>query len=148
VNTNNIKTVGKHGEVVEKPLHKCISEGLMHVAAWYHGTPGPNFTKIRGISFDRSPPNAANFVVLWRQEVYRGGMRCPLSKICVPRKVGQKFMLGHQICHQSIDCTSFYRHSVVTLALDCCISEISLVLYCKCTHTPRLSPKISTFPYS
>jgi len=29
----NIKTIGKHEEVVEKPLYKCISEGLMHVAA-------------------------------------------------------------------------------------------------------------------
>ena len=33
------------GEVVEKPLFKCINEGLMHVAAWYHGTPGLKFTK-------------------------------------------------------------------------------------------------------
>jgi len=24
---------------------KCTSEGLMHVAAWYHGTPGTNLTK-------------------------------------------------------------------------------------------------------
>jgi len=41
--------------------------------------------------------------------------------------------------------TSFYRHSVVTLALDYFVSEISLVLYCKChfcTYRPRLSPKI------
>jgi len=27
---------------------------------------------------------------------------------------------------------SFYRHSVVTLVLDCFVSEISLVLYPKC----------------
>jgi len=41
----NTKTIGKHGEVVEKPLYKCISEGLMHVSAWYHGIPGPKFMK-------------------------------------------------------------------------------------------------------
>jgi len=34
-------------EVVEKTLYKCTSEGLMHVTAWYHGTPGPKFTKFR-----------------------------------------------------------------------------------------------------
>ena len=27
--------IGKHGEVVEKTLYKCINERLMHVAAWY-----------------------------------------------------------------------------------------------------------------
>ena len=35
---NNSETIGKHGEVVKKTLYKCISKGLMHVAAWYHGT--------------------------------------------------------------------------------------------------------------
>jgi len=34
-NRNKAKTVDKHAEVIEKPLYKCISEGLMHVAAWY-----------------------------------------------------------------------------------------------------------------
>jgi len=28
-----------------KTTFQCISEGLMHVAAWYHGTSGSNFTK-------------------------------------------------------------------------------------------------------
>ena len=46
MNRKNTKTIREHGEVVEKKtLYKCISEGLMHVAAWYHGTPGPKFTK-------------------------------------------------------------------------------------------------------
>ena len=45
VNRKNIKTIGKHKEVVEKPLYKRISEGLMHVAEWHHGTPGQKFTK-------------------------------------------------------------------------------------------------------
>jgi len=45
LNWNKSKTVGKYGEVVEKPLYNCISERLMHVATWYHGTPGPKFTK-------------------------------------------------------------------------------------------------------
>jgi len=26
------------GKLSKKPLYKCISVGLMHVAAWYHGT--------------------------------------------------------------------------------------------------------------
>jgi len=29
----------------ESVKNKCTSEGLMHVVAWYHGTPGPKFTK-------------------------------------------------------------------------------------------------------
>jgi len=45
VNKNKSKTIGKHGKVVEKPVYMCINEGLMHVAAWYHGTPGPKFMK-------------------------------------------------------------------------------------------------------
>ena len=43
-NRRNTKAIGKHGEVVEKPLYE-YSEELMYVAAWYHGTPGPQFTK-------------------------------------------------------------------------------------------------------
>jgi len=27
--------------------NNCISEGLTQVSAWYHGTPGPKFTKFR-----------------------------------------------------------------------------------------------------
>jgi len=42
---NKSKTIGKQEEVVAKPLHKCISEGLMYVAAWYHGNPRPKFRK-------------------------------------------------------------------------------------------------------
>ena len=39
------KTIGKHGEVAEEPLYMYISEGMMHVAARYRGTPGAKFTK-------------------------------------------------------------------------------------------------------
>jgi len=45
VNRNNSKTIGKHGELVENLLYMCISKELMHVAAWYHETPGSKFTK-------------------------------------------------------------------------------------------------------
>ena len=64
VNRNNTRTIGKHGEIVEKPLYKCISEGLMHVAAWYHGTAGSIFTKFG----EMRPITLANFVAL-RQKV-------------------------------------------------------------------------------
>ena len=30
--------------------NKCVSEGLMHVAAWYCGTLGPKFTKFEEVS--------------------------------------------------------------------------------------------------
>jgi len=79
-----------------------------------------------------------NFVAL-RQKV------CELSlveKFCSPEKYAK--------VHQSIGIrqyTSFCRHSAVTLALECFVSEISLVLYRKChfyTYCPHLSPKIWT----
>jgi len=35
------KTWGSCGETT----FQCISEGLMHIAAWYDGTSGANFTK-------------------------------------------------------------------------------------------------------
>jgi len=41
--------------------------------------------------------------------------------------------------------TSFYRHSVVSLALDCFVSEISLVLYRKC-HFCTYHPKFGDVP--
>ena len=44
-NKSTCKTIGKHGEIVEKPIYKCISDRLMYVAAWYHGTPRLQFTK-------------------------------------------------------------------------------------------------------
>jgi len=39
--STNMRTLSKN------PLYKCTNEGLMHVAAWYHGTVGPKFTKLR-----------------------------------------------------------------------------------------------------
>jgi len=44
---------------------------------------------------------------------------------------------------------SFYRHFVVTLALDCFVSEISLVLYHKChfyTYPLIFHPKFGDVP--
>ena len=79
---------------------KCISEELMHVAAWYYGTPVPQLMKF-------------------------GEYVCRFARPT----------LGHQICHQSIGRTLlFYRHSIVTLALDCFVSKIdlSLIVYRKC----------------
>jgi len=43
VNRNNTKTIGKHRKVVEKPLYN--GEGLMRVAALYHGTSELKFAK-------------------------------------------------------------------------------------------------------
>ena len=61
--------------------------------------------------------------------------RYPLSKkLCPPWKSRPKFTLGHQICHQSIGRTRVYIDTVVTLALCCFVSEISLVLCCKCHY--------------
>ena len=43
------------GRYLNQVADKCISEGPMHVAAWYRGTRGPNFIKIG------QTPNAAKF---------------------------------------------------------------------------------------
>jgi len=42
-------------EKLSKTTLQVYSEGLMHVAAWYHGTPGPKFTKC-GECFDWPDP--------------------------------------------------------------------------------------------
>jgi len=69
VNRKNAKTIGKHGEVVEKPLYKCISKGLMHVAEWYHWTPKQS-SRNSGNKFRlASPLTLPNFVAL-RQKAY------------------------------------------------------------------------------
>jgi len=88
VNRNKPKTIGKRGEVVEKPLDNCIGEELMHVATWYHGTAGPKFTKF-GNKFRLARPSILpNFIAL-RQKV------CDISlveKFCC-RKSRPKFTL-------------------------------------------------------
>jgi len=53
VNGNKSKAISKCGEVVEKPHYKSMSEELMHVAARYHGTLRPKFTKFG----NKFPPN-------------------------------------------------------------------------------------------
>jgi len=75
--------------------------------------------------------------------------RYPLWKnLPPPRKSGPKFTLGRgspdsEICHQSIGHTLYnvvcnlYRHCAVTLALDCFVSKMSLVLYRKCHFCTR-----------
>jgi len=47
--------------MTDKQLYKCISEGLMHVAAWYRGTPGPKFTKIPQDLLRINAPHYVNF---------------------------------------------------------------------------------------
>ena len=94
-------------EIVEKPHYKRISEGLTHVAALHHGTPGPKFTKFGNKFSFAIPLTLPNFVAL-RQKV------CEISvveKFCSP-KSRLKFTLGRQICHQSIGRT---RVSIDTL---------------------------------
>ena len=107
----------KHQEVFERSLYKCISGGLMHVAAWYHGTPGPKFTKFAEWVSIGQTPNATKYRRAPTKSMR--GIRC--GKILLPGKVGQKLTLGHQICHQ-------YRWF--------CIANATFA------HAPRLSPKI------
>jgi len=45
----------------KKTLYKCVSKELMHVAAWYHGTPGPKFSKFGEYVSIRQTPNIAEF---------------------------------------------------------------------------------------
>jgi len=70
------------GTLSKKLLYKCISKGLMHVTAWYHGTLGsiaqnPNAAKFRCTSL--TPVTKC----VWDYEIY-------CQKILVPGKVGQK----------------------------------------------------------
>jgi len=82
IRRKNTKTIGKHGEVVEKPLYKCTNEALMHVAAWCH-RPRTKVHEIREISFDWPDPPTLPNVVAHRQKV------CEISlveKFCSPGK--------------------------------------------------------------
>ena len=129
MNRNNTKTIGKHGVAVEKPIYKRISEGLMHVAAWGLGLSWHLQTKVHEtIRFDWPDPNIAKFRRAATKSVR--DIRC--GKILLPGKNRPKFALSHQICHQSVGHTRVSIDTVVTLALDCFVSEISLVLYRKC----------------
>jgi len=70
--------------VAQKLLYKCISEALMHVAAWYHGTHRPKFTKfMQGVSFDWPDPlTQPNFVAI-RQKVCEVSL---VGKFFFPKK--------------------------------------------------------------
>jgi len=89
------------GKLSKKTRYKCISEGLMHVAAWYHRPPGPLIpSRNLGNKFPliAQTPNTAKFCCASDKKF----ARYPLSKNSAPRKSRPKFTLGHQICHQSI----------------------------------------------
>jgi len=125
VNRKNTKTIGKHREVVEKPLCMCISEILMHVAALYRGTPDQSSRNSRNKFRLARPPRLQNFVAL-RQKVSKISV---VEKICFPEKYTKVHPRSPDVTSIDRRYTSFYKHSVVSLALDRFVSEISLVLY-------------------
>jgi len=108
------------------------------------GNPVPKFTKFGQLVSNSQTPNTAKF------------RRAP-TKIC-EISLWKKILLSGKVARSSplpdlspIDrpYTSFYRHSVVTLALDCFVSEISLVLYRKwhfCRYPLVFLPKFGDVP--
>jgi len=77
-----------HREVVEKPIYKRISEGLMHVAAWGLGLsrdPRTKVHEITGIRFDWPYPNTAKF----RRAPTKSVRDIRSGKILLPGKIGQ-----------------------------------------------------------
>jgi len=80
---NKSKTIGKHGEVVEKPLYKSISEGLMHVAAYSITGPPNQSSRNSGSKFRLARPLTRPNSVTLRQKV------CEISlveKLCSSEK--------------------------------------------------------------
>jgi len=67
-------------------MNKRISEGLMHVAAWYRRTPRPKFTKFSEYMSTGQTPNIAKIC----HTPTKICTRYPLWKICALRKIGQK----------------------------------------------------------
>ena len=62
VNFSSISCVqSPHTHFADITINKCISEGLMHVAACYHGSPGPKLTKFRETVSIGQTTNRANF---------------------------------------------------------------------------------------
>jgi len=117
VNRLNTQTICNYREVVEKPLYKCTSEGLMHVAAWCHGPPDMPRTKVhenREINFNWLDPQRC-------QISSRSDKRCARSdhllwKKFAPRKVGQSSSyMSPDLSIIDRPYTSFYRHSELCL---------------------------------
>ena len=99
--------------------------------------------KIRGISFDW--PDLQRCQISSCSDKKCAGY--PLWKNSVPQKSRPNYTRSPDLSPINRPYTNFYRHSVVTLALDCFISEISLVCIAKATSArtpwaPHLSPKI------
>ena len=109
-----LKTIGKTWGSCRKPRSKCISEGRMHIAAWYHGPPPPDQRSRNSGNMCRlaRPLTLPNFVAL-RQKNVRDVL---CRKCCFP----EKFTLGHQICHQSIGRTRVFSERELTFAFAIC----------------------------
>jgi len=136
--TQWIERTLKHREVVKKLLYKCTREELMHVAAWCHETPGPKFTKFR----DWPDPNATRFRCA-STKMFEISVR-PLWKSCSLEKA-KVHCSSPDLSPIDRPYVSFYRQSVITLALDCFVfrdiadyvSQVPLLRI-----PPPLSPKM------
>ena len=102
---------------------------------------GPKFTRNSGNKFRLARPQRGQIFVAPRQKVFEVSL---VEEFCSPEKLAKFHPRSSDLSSINRPYTSFYTHYVVTLALDCFVSEISTVLYSKCpfVHTPRLSPKI------
>jgi len=83
-------TSGDHNDYISK----CISEGLMHVAAWYRGITLNKLYKIRGISVSWSDLNNAKFCCASTK-------MCEVSavEICATEKVDQSSPKSIKTCY-------------------------------------------------
>ena len=144
-NRKNTKAIDKHKKIVENPLYKCTSEGLIYVAAWYHGTPGPKFTKFgEQVSFGQIPK-----VAKFRRAPTKSVRDIHCGKMLLPEKQAKVHPRSPNLSPIDRPYTSFYRHSVVALALNCFASETSLVLYRKyhfCTYPLVFHPIFGDVP--
>jgi len=140
VNKNKSKTIGKRAEVVKNHF---TSASMKDWCMSQHGITGPR-TKIQRNSGNKfplaRPLTRPNFVTL-RQKVR--DIRC--GKILLPGKVGQSSPWSPDLSPIDRPYTSFYRHFVVILVLDCFVSEIYwwfCIANATFVHTPALSSKI------
>ena len=76
-----------------KHINKCISEGLMQVAAWYHGSSDQSSQNLGNNCQLTRPLTRPNFVIL-RQEAWH-----PLLKICHPGKMDQSSPKSPKPCY-------------------------------------------------
>jgi len=145
VNRNKSETICKHGMLSKNHFTSAsVKNGCMSP----HGITGPPDQSSRNLRNEfplARPRTQPNFVALRQKSVWN--ISC--GKHLIPEKKAKVHPRSPDLSPIDRSYRSFYRHSLVTLALDCFVSVISLVLYRNChfcTYPLVFYPKCGDVP--